>query len=118
MGFFTDLLKDFPSLSVAKERLSLLDEKYKTLETENGALRHRVADLESRLAHHETPNEYQRRDSVDWKRDTDGIFSDGPRCPDCKLLMSKLMDTLKCTRCGYEVYQGSPPLETGTMKIL
>jgi predicted nuclease with TOPRIM domain len=39
MKWITDLLREYPALSVAKERLLLIGEKNETLETENKALR-------------------------------------------------------------------------------
>lgn len=49
MGWLTDLLKDFPALSVAKERLALQEERFQVLERENANLKRKVIELESSI---------------------------------------------------------------------
>ena len=46
MGWLSDLLKEYPALSVAKERLALAEERFKNIEEENTKLKARVAELE------------------------------------------------------------------------
>ena len=46
MGWFTDLLKEYPALSVAKERLALVQEKYDALEVENKQLKNKIEELQ------------------------------------------------------------------------
>ena len=50
MGWITDLLKEYPALSVAKERLALAQEKYDALEAENKELKNQVETLENENA--------------------------------------------------------------------
>jgi predicted transcriptional regulator len=47
MGWLSDLLKEYPALSVAKERLALAEERFKHIEEENSKLKARVAELEA-----------------------------------------------------------------------
>ena len=46
MGLITDLIKEYPALSVAKERLALAQEKYDALSMENEKLKAKVKYLE------------------------------------------------------------------------
>lgn len=46
MGWITDLVKEYPALAVAKERLALAQEKYDAISKENEQLRAKVKDLE------------------------------------------------------------------------
>jgi predicted transcriptional regulator len=64
MGWVSDLLKDFPALSVAKERLALMEEKYKDLEKkynraceELERLKTKNSELRAKLLEFETPEE-------------------------------------------------------------
>lgn len=45
MGWLSDLLKEYPALSVAKERLLLAEEKFKKVEIENSELKERIKRL-------------------------------------------------------------------------
>lgn len=45
MGWLSDLLKDYPALSVAKERLALVQERYNQTEEENRRLKEKVKTL-------------------------------------------------------------------------
>lgn len=47
MGWLSDLLKEYPALSVAKERLALAEERFKHIEEENAELKAHVAELEA-----------------------------------------------------------------------
>ena len=38
MGWLTDLLKEYPALAIAKERLALVEERFKSTEAKNQAL--------------------------------------------------------------------------------
>ena len=60
MGWFTDLLKEYPALAVAKERIKLAQEKYDSVFAKNEKLkadlskvREENAELKSRLAEDE-----------------------------------------------------------------
>ena len=46
MSWLTDLLKDYPALSVAKERLALAEERFRHTEEENKRLKQRLGELE------------------------------------------------------------------------
>jgi len=47
MAWLTDLLKEYPALSVAKERLALAEERFKHTEEENKKLKDRITELET-----------------------------------------------------------------------
>lgn len=46
MGWLSDLLKEYPALSVAKERLALAEDRFKHTEEENTKLKARILQLE------------------------------------------------------------------------
>lgn len=90
MGWVTDLVRDFPTLAVAKERLCLAEDRQKLLEQENENLRQQVAELtqqvESLLAATATADEEQeftRYRGLLWSREGAG-FEPTPYCPDCR----------------------------------
>ena len=46
MGWITDLVKEYPALAVAKERLALAQEKYDAISNENEQLKAKIQELE------------------------------------------------------------------------
>ncbi len=117
MGLVTEWIMSVPSLAAAQERMKLFGERYEKLEAENdelkserttlrgevATLKNEVAELQGRLAHHELIEDYERRGGADYKKDAQGKFTDGPRCPECKRLMSRIAAALRCPHCNYEV---------------
>lgn len=50
MSWLSDLLKEYPALSVAKERLALAEDRFKNIEQENTQLKDRITELETQNA--------------------------------------------------------------------
>ncbi len=85
MGWLSDLLKDYPALTVARERLALEETKRADLETENARLR----EENSRLQHEneslrgQVPTlEFVESRGALFKRKRDGSFEPIAFCPD------------------------------------
>lgn len=111
MGLITDLLKEFPALSVAKERLALIEERLKGAETENKKLKEEIAELKSerdslkeKLSLLETENKFIEFKGVLWKVFS-GEVDSLAYCPSCKLAMSEFPpacdEMLICSKCNF-----------------
>ena len=111
MGLVTDLLKEFPALSVAKERLALIEERLKGSEAENKKLREEIAglkrerdSLKEKLSLLETENKFFEFKGVLWKVFS-GKVDSLAYCPSCKLAMSAFPpssdEMLICSKCNF-----------------
>ena len=56
MGWLSDLLKDYPALSVAKQRLALAEERYNNLKEENQLLKEQLAPMKTNLRSKANPH--------------------------------------------------------------
>ncbi len=116
MGWLTDLLKDFPALSVAKERLSLIEEKLKIAEEENLKLRKENELLKSRATQNEKRNQFIEFNGVLWKK-FDGKVEAISYCPECELAMSAFPpgsdEMLICSKCNF-----AAPFNPSEVKII
>jgi hypothetical protein len=106
MGLFTDLLKDFPALAVARERIELAEAKQKSLEEENERLKNEVSELQSRVAMLQSKipdTRFVEFRGVLFKRQSDGRIEEAAYCPDCKRVMSSLENMLPfcCSKCDF-----------------
>ena len=112
MGWLTDLLKDYPALSVAKERLALMEERLKhaearssVLQQENESLRAELTELKKRVPSDLGKNPFFEYSGVLWKESRDGLIDPLAYCPVCKLAMStfppRSNDSLICTKCNF-----------------
>jgi hypothetical protein len=106
MSFFSDLLKDFPALEVARERIKLVEDKQRSVEEENQRLRQTVATLQADIAalRLRLPStEFVERRGAIFKRLPTGGFESVAYCPDCKRALSTLEDfiPLSCSKCNY-----------------
>ncbi len=104
MGWLNDLLKDYPALSVAKERLALVEEKLKSSEEENQKLRVENAELKKAVGVLKKESNFTEYKGVLWKQLGDKIDSIA-YCPDCKLAMSAFPpgddEMLVCSKCNF-----------------
>ena len=89
MSWFSDLLRDFPAVEVARERIALLEAKFSNLEANNAKL---TADNERLLRENgslrrQLPAEqFAESRGVLFKRKADGTFEEVAYCPDCRAL--------------------------------
>ena len=112
MDWLAELLKEFPSLSVAKERLQYWQDKYNTLESENDRLRRENeqldkdnAKLKSQVETLQTSEGFVESEGVLWKRKPNGEYEKNPYCPICKLVMSPSPPMvpihISCLKCSF-----------------
>jgi hypothetical protein len=107
MGWLTELLKDYPALPVAHERIALAEEKYATLEVENKQLKEenaRLADELVTLRRLIPNNDFVERRGALFKRKPDGTFDDIAYCPDCKRALSTIENFFppRCSKCKFQ----------------
>lgn len=116
MAWLSDLLKDYPALSVAKERLALVEERFKLLETENKKLNAENIDLKKRLSVCEKASQFIEYKGVMWKQLGQTIDSIA-YCPECQLAMSAFPpgsdEMLLCSKCNFTA--PFPPSQVSTM---
>ena len=109
MNWITDLLKEYPALSVARERLEFAQDRISWLETENQTLREQNAALEvdlkklnAQLTSLDVSAQYVEYEGVLWKRKGDEGFEKFAYCPTCRLPMSDFAGLLVCKKCNWE----------------
>ncbi len=109
MSWFSDLLKDYPALNVAKERIALAEAKFASLETENAKLREEIASLrrENESLKRQLPSDdFVEAQGALFKRKPDGSFESIAYCPDCRRALAPFPVSgyfgPKCSKCGYE----------------
>ena len=106
----TDLLKDIPVSVAMEERLAHEEKLHEETKAKNVELQLQVDELTKELAHLKadlaavrTMDEYQEREGVLWKRMAGGQFHDGPRCPKCKIMMTRIVGKKICTACNITI---------------
>lgn len=116
MGWLTDLLKEYPALSVAKERLALFEDRLRIFEAENQELKAENARLKQELSAHQTSSNFIEHTGVLWKQ-FNGEVEPLPYCPECKLAMSafppKSDEMLTCSKCNFTA--PFPPSQVDTL---
>lgn len=104
MGWLADLLKEYPALSVAKERLALVEERLRLAEAENKKLSAENAELRKKLTLSEKRNEFIEYKGVMWKQVGEKIDPIA-YCPECRLAMSAFPpgsdEMLACSKCTF-----------------
>jgi len=112
MSWLSDLLKDYPSLSVAKERLKLLQDKMQLLEEENAklkaendALKKSNTDLQKQVIKNKAEENFIEDSGVLFKKKQDGNFEKYAYCPKCRQAMAEFPprggDMLVCAACTF-----------------
>jgi hypothetical protein len=112
MSWVSDMLKEYPALSVAKERLEFLQDKFDQLKKENDALkevnetlRSANSNLQTRLKTFDRENEFIESSGVLFKKLPNGNIENYAYCPTCKLAMTEFPpqsnECLICTKCNF-----------------
>lgn len=112
MNWLDDLLKDFPDLAVAKEKLVSWQEKYNALEAENEnlkkenrELKETIIKLENQVAQHVQIDPFIENHGVLWKKGANGSVDKIAYCPKCRLVMTPFPsgnpECLICTQCKF-----------------
>ncbi len=112
MGFLSELLKDFPALAVAKERIALFEERLKLTEEENGRLKSdnsrliaENAALKVRLEQQQASAQFAESHGVLWKS-RNGNVERIAYCPICRVAMSEFPpgtnELLVCSKCDFQ----------------
>lgn len=116
MSLLADLLKEFPALAVAKERLALIEDRLRVAESENEILKAVNAELKIRIAAYEKADPFYEHKGVLWKV-FDGVADTIAYCPECKLAMSAFPpgddEMLICSKCGFTA--PFPPSQIGAI---
>jgi hypothetical protein len=112
MNWLDDILKEFPAIAVAKERLEYWQKRYDEFERENAVLRGENDRLKRENAEMHGQIEGQlhtagfiEAEGVLWRRKPNGEYEKNPYCPICKLAMTPsppmLPTLLSCIRCSF-----------------
>lgn len=108
MSWLSDLIKEFPAIAVAKERIALREDQLHQSEKENEKLKQEKKHLKeenARLLKRIKSEEFIEESGVFWKRKADGKISPVPYCPVCKLAMSVFPpdsdEVLSCSKCDF-----------------
>jgi len=103
MSWIDDLLAEYPTLKVAKERLEGIDRQLHHLEAENRQLKKEKAEWMKPVAG-ESEVEFVPYRGVLWKR-AEGMVCSTAYCPECKLALSALPpgtdEMLVCAKCNF-----------------
>jgi hypothetical protein len=104
MEWLTDLLKEYPALEVARERIVAAETQIAAMESENFRLRGENARLKERLSAlaRSIPRDFVEARGVLFKR-TDGGFEPDAYCPDCirALSLDEARSRWVCSKCGF-----------------
>jgi hypothetical protein len=113
LNFVADLLKEYPALAVAKERLALFEDHLKEaeadkaeLEKEVARLREDNAALRGQIVTQNAASRFTEHSSAFWKRDRDGRYEAIAYCPKCQLGMEQIKhgnvaDKVVCSLCKF-----------------
>jgi len=104
MGWLSDLLKEYPALSVAKERLALIEDRLKIVEAENEQLKAENVELKSKLGANDNRSKFIEFKGVLWTQ-VDGKVDTITYCPTCELAMSAFPpgsnEMVICSKCNF-----------------
>jgi len=103
MSWIDDLLAEYPTLTVARERLDDIDRQLRHLEAENRQLKKEKAEwLKPAAANSEVA--FIPYHGVLWKR-AEGTVCSTAYCPQCKLALAALPpgtdEMLVCAKCSF-----------------
>ena len=111
MSWLTDLLKEYPALSVARERLALLEERLNDAERQNEKLRRELEKIQmerdfllENAKEVEKSSRFFEHKGVCWQI-YEGEVEPFPYCPDCHLAMHAFPpgsdEMLVCSKCDF-----------------
>ena len=100
------LINEHGSATILKERLELLRDQAKALESTVADLQRRNAALEARVAELQSevvPKQFIEHRGVLFKRGGSGVVEETVYCPSCRTAMNALDDELpfRCSRCKF-----------------
>ena len=112
MNWLDNLLKEYPELSVAREKLSVWQDKHNALEAENEnlkkekrELKETITKLENLVAQHVKIDPFIEDHGVLWKMGADGSVDHIAYCPKCRLVMTPFPsgnpEYFICTQCKF-----------------
>lgn len=112
MNWLDEILREFPAIAVAKERLEYWQKRYDALEQENISLKQENerlkrenADMRSQIEGQLKTAGFVQAEGVLWRRKPSGEYEKNPYCPVCKLAMTPsppmLPTILSCIRCSF-----------------
>jgi len=107
MNWLEDLLKEYPELSAAREKLAAIEVKYSDLENENNLLKREVERLHREIAPtvegaaRFAPT-FVEASGVLWKNKRGGGYENVPYCPTCKSALADYSGSLLCLKCNWQ----------------
>ena len=106
MAWLTDLLKEYPALNVARERIALAEQRYNhsNVKTKCSSKKPLAQERELESLRRQVPStEWVEARGVSFKRRGDGTFEPDAYCPECKRAMNALSSfmPLLCSKCEY-----------------
>ena len=111
MNWLEDLLKEYPMLSAAREKLSAMEAKYSDLENENNLLKEEIKQLRLETATAGAPTvegasgfapAFVEASGVLWKSKRGGGYENVPYCPTCKSSLADYSGSLLCLKCNWQ----------------
>ena len=107
MTWLEDLLKEYPELSAAREKLAALEAKFSDLENENNVLKQEAEQLRRELAKAAAPSVegasgFIEASGVLWKSKRGGGYENVPYCPTCKSALADYSGSLLCLKCNWQ----------------
>lgn len=111
MGWLADLLKEYPALSVARERLALFEERLDEAERQNEKLRRELETVQSErdallenVKKTQKSERFMEHQGVCWQIN-EGEVDPLAYCPECHLAMHEFPpnsnETLACSKCNF-----------------
>lgn len=109
MNWADELIREYPSLEGAREKLasmeargSAMEIKIAQLQEENEKLRRDLAVLETRVKECSTQPGFVDASGVLWKSKSGGGTESVPYCPTCKSPLSDVSGSLLCLKCNWQ----------------
>ena len=111
MSWLTDILKEYPALAVARERLALIEERLQVAEQQNERLTRELQEtraerdaLKLQINKRNQSLRLLQHRGVCWEV-CEGEVEALPYCPECHLAMHEFPprsdETLVCSKCSY-----------------
>lgn len=106
MAWLTDLLKEYPALEVARERIALAEARFAAMEAENRTLKEDLAILkgENTALRRQVPSsEFVEARGALFKQKATGQFEPIAYCPECRRALSTIDNYIppSCSKCRF-----------------